>query len=100
MSDKPIYVESTEQFITLLLKWHENKVKELEHVLGIPEGVEITFNDQPATPLTGDLHKGFIMGVSLGLMTLGTLPFDSEPEETISNPEKGESPIADEPVIH
>ena len=75
-----VVVTDIDQFIQLLSGWHQNKVKTLEHILGVPEGTEVTFNEQAPQLLSGDLHKGFIIGLSLALMELGTLPFGAEME--------------------
>lgn len=73
-----VVVSDIDQFIQLLSGWHQNKVKTLEHMLSVPEGIEVTFNDEAPQILSGDLHKGFLMGLSLALMELGTLPFAAE----------------------
>ena len=75
-----VVVTNIDQFIQLLSGWHESKVKTLEHMLSVPEGIEVTFNEEAPQILTGDLHKGFLMGLSLALMELGTLPFGVEME--------------------
>ena len=79
-TQETVVVADIDQFIQLLSGWHQNKVKTLEHMLGVPEGIEVTFNDEAPQILTGDLHKGFVMGLSLALMELGTLPFAAEME--------------------
>lgn len=83
MSQAPqtLIVEDIDQFIQLLSGWHETKVKTLEHFLSMPEGIEVTFNNEAPQILSGDLHKGFLMGLSLALMELGTLPFGVEVED-------------------
>ena len=75
-----VLVQDIDQFIQLLSGWHQGKVQTLEHMLGVPEGIEVTFNEEAPQILTGDLHKGFLMGLSLALMELGTLPFGVEME--------------------
>lgn len=95
MSEKldTVHVENIDHFIQILFAWHENKVKVLEHMLQIPEGTVVTFNDEGEQTLEGDLHKGFIIGLSLGLMELGTLPFAAEVDEE-------ERTKPDEPIKH
>ena len=73
-----VLVADIDQFIQLLSGWHQSKVKALEHMLGVPEGIEVTFNEEDPQILSGDLHKGFLIGLSLALMELGTLPFGVE----------------------
>ncbi len=87
-------VSDLDQFVRHLVAWHQMKVTELEHMLKIPQGVEVTFNDEGPQVLTGDLHKGFLIGLSLGLMELGSLPFVFETEEVPPS-----TPV-DEPVKH
>ena len=89
-----VVVADIDQFIQLLSGWHQNKVKNLEHMLEVPEGVEVEFNDEGTQILTGDLHKGFLIGLSLALMELGTLPFAAETEV------ENEPSASDEPVKH
>lgn len=90
MSQAPqtLIVENIDQFIQLLSGWHEGKVKTLEHMLGMPEGIEVTFNDEAPQILSGDLHKGFLMGLSLALMELGTLPFGVEIDDSPAAPDE------------
>ena len=96
MSDQPqqpaeatqpetLYVENIDQFIALLFAWHENKVKTMEHMLTIPEGTEVSFSDEAPTALSGDVYKGFQIGLSLALLEFGTLPFMAEPAPDAAN---------------
>jgi hypothetical protein len=83
-----VVVADIDQFIQLLSGWHESKVKTLEHFLSMPEGVEVTFNNEATQTLSGDLHKGFLMGLSLALMELGTLPFGVEIDDSPAAPDE------------
>lgn len=73
-----IEVESLDMFVRLLQQWHSSKVKVLEHMLEIPTGTEADFEGLGKVNLVGDVRNGFIMGLSLALMELGTLPFVSD----------------------
>lgn len=73
-----VLIEDLDQFVVLLTDWHEHKVKILEKMMEIPEGSEATFGDQEPKVLTGDYREGFVMGLSLALIELGSLPFISE----------------------
>ena len=90
MNQKPetVLVQNIDQFIQLLSGWHQSKVQTLEHMLGMPEGIEVTFNDEAPQILSGDLHKGFLMGLSLALMELGTLPFGVEIDDQPAAPDE------------
>jgi len=94
--DNTVHIKNIDHFIQILCHWHEGKVKTLEHMLGIPQGVEVTFNDDGPQILQGELHRGFIIGLSLGLMELGTLPFAVEMEEE----EEAKPATVNEPVQH
>lgn len=83
-----VHVTDLDQFIRHFMGWHQTKVTQLEHMLQVPEGIEVTFNEGEPQILKGDLHKGFIIGLSLGLMELGSLPFLAE----------FEPPSPDEPI--
>lgn len=73
-------INDLDQFVQILLAWHQDKVKRLEHMLTIPEGVEVMVNEGEAQELSGDLHKGFLIGLTVGLMELGILPFATSKE--------------------
>jgi hypothetical protein len=96
-------VNDLDQFVRILTAWHSEKVTALEHMLQVPEGVEVTFQNEKPQALTGDLHKGFIIGLTLGLMELGTLPFLTEYEPNETTPAKPEQlPLLDDEckVVH
>lgn len=78
-------VENIDHFIALLFAWHENKVKTLEHMMAIPEGTEVSINDEAPVALSKDLYKGFQIGLSLALLEFGTLPFMAEPDPDAAN---------------
>ena len=59
----------------ILFAWHSNKVASLEHMLSMPKGVEVTVNDETPIMMTDEIHKGFIIGLTVALIELGTLPF-------------------------
>lgn len=73
-----VMVEDLDTFVSILMDWHAAKVKTLEHMVDIPEGSEVTINDGMAKILEGDYRDGFILGLTLSLMELGTLPFICE----------------------
>lgn len=85
-----LHVESIDHFVQILSAWHQGKVKVLQHMLTIPPGTEVSFNDKPAQKLDGDFHQGFIVGLSLALMEMDTLPFVFEATEP--SPPSDESP--------
>ena len=90
-------VVNLNQFVTLLSKWHENRVAQLEHLLEIPEGTEASLNDEVSVELKGDVRTGFLIGITLGLAQLGTLPFAVEMEDTPELPD-GQEAVSPEPA--
>ena len=68
-------VQNLEHFIAIISDWHGTRVQELEQIMQVPEGVSVTFNEDAPVALVGDLRQGFIMGISLALIRIGTLPF-------------------------
>ena len=72
-------VETVDQFGTLLLRWFGNTNQRLKHLLTLPVGTEFQIGEDKSFRLTGDAHRGFLLGVNLALMELDTLPFTSEP---------------------
>ena len=91
---KTVMVNDLDQFVRVLVAWHAKKVATLRHMKDIPEGTEATQDDQPPVILTGDVLKGFRMGLDLALEELGTLPFEAELEEV---PVKAEQAQAQAP---
>ena len=77
----PEVIDAQEHLIPLLMNWHENKVNVLKHLQGIPEGTEVLINDTETVLLSGDLMKGFHLGISVALIELGTLPLGYLPDE-------------------
>lgn len=74
-----------DDFVRHLSRWHDVNVKRVRHALDIPDGTEmaITTHDGQARTevIAGDVRTGFIMGLELALMCLGTLPFVVETDE-------------------
>lgn len=75
-----IQVESLDQFVQYLVRWHETKVALLKHMEKIPEDavVEIDGVDQAFTP---EMREGFKLGITVALAELGTLPFGFETDD-------------------
>ena len=86
-----LVIEDMNQFVQLLVAWHSEKVKVLEHMLQVPDGSVMETNGIKAT-LTGDLLAGFKAGIELALMELGTLPFayETEPPEAANDSTQAE----------
>ena len=75
-----IQVESLDQFVQYLVRWHDTKVRLLKHMETIPEDavVEIEGVDHAFTP---EMRQGFKLGITVALAELGTLPFGFETDD-------------------
>ena len=71
-------VADLDQFVRLLTQWHDNRKSVLSYMLTIPEGSEVSVNEGEMHTLSGDLLKGFTIGITTALIELGTLPFVAE----------------------
>lgn len=95
---KTLMIDSLDEFVFHLVNWHKRKIATLRHMAAIPEGVEVTFNSDPPTTLQGDMHKGFLMGLSVALHEVGTLPFEAE-VVTTSDADQQPLPSAEAGVV-
>lgn len=101
---KTVMVDDLDQFVRVLMAWHANKVAMLRHLQNIPDGTEASKDDEEPVILTGDMLKGFQMGLEVALEEMGTLPFEAELEEvpvqaqeaqaTEANQDESEAPAA------
>lgn len=84
-----LHVTDLDQFVRLLVAWHDTKVRLLKHMEDIPEDavVEIDGVDHQFTP---EMRRGFTLGITVALAELGTLPFaaETEVEPSASNDEQ------------
>lgn len=78
VNNTTIPISDLNEFVTRLISWHTHKVEILEHLKSIPENSGVQQDDGKEIPLTGDLHKGFLLGLHVALCELGTLPFAIE----------------------
>ena len=90
-SDETLAIDSLDHFVFLLTAWHKNKVDQMKQMLQIPEGIAVSINEAPEIPLAGDLHKGFLMGLTVGLAAFEDLPFLVTTEEPNVSTPSGES---------
>lgn len=74
-SNDTVILSDIDTFVTALTTWHKKQIATLAHMQKIPNGTEVCFNEGKTDVLTGDLLKGFIMGIELALIEMGTLPF-------------------------
>jgi hypothetical protein len=87
-----VAVNDLNQFVFLLSNWHQDRVAVLKQMMEIPQGFEVEMEGEAPMALTGDLHKGFKIGLIVALSELGVLPFVAE-----TNAQESET-ASDEPV--
>lgn len=72
-------VEDLNTFLKKYLPWHKSKIRQLQHMLTVPDGMEVQLGDETTLILTGDALIAFRIGIELCLSELGKLPFNLEP---------------------
>lgn len=79
-----IPVDNIHEFVHFLNGWHQERVKQLRHMIEMPEGITMIVGEgaeEKSVTMEGQLLAGFKAGVELALMQLGTLPFSVELED-------------------
>lgn len=95
-------IKSVDEFGALLFNWHHRQISTIRHFLDVPEGVEVKVGEEEQIVLTGDVLRGYKLGLELSLHYLGTLPFGYTPDEVVEEEVTEEAAPADDaaPVIH
>lgn len=89
VTERIIPIESVDQLAHLLNQWHQHKLRVLQHMMAIPEGTEVSINEETEHKLEGDVLKGFQIGVSLCLIEFNSLPFSPMDQEELSDDARG-----------
>ena len=76
-----VQVSDLDQFVRLLVGWHANRVRRMEHLLTIPDGAELQLEDDAPVVIDGEARKAFLIAVHLCLSEVGVLPFKAVPDE-------------------
>jgi len=90
-----VVVETVEAMMTLLGRWHRNKMARLSHLMLVPEGAEFEILDRDTQQvktikLTGELREAFKLGLQFAKVEFKQLPFVAEMEDPA--PPAGDSP--------
>lgn len=102
-AEQTMMIDSLDDFVRVLLHWHQNKVGLLMHMMSIPPGTEVSDSETPNEPplvLQGDALKGFQLGLKTALHEMGSLPFEAELEIVPEGSEAGSSSQAELPLSH
>ena len=76
--DDVVEVKDLGQFTAMLQAWHKKQVATLHHLSLIPMGTTVQSEGEADLILTGDVLRGYQMGISISLAHLGELPFNAE----------------------
>lgn len=82
-----IQVNDLQQFVNIMVAWHSRKVKVLEHMLQMPDGIEMQVGDDAVIVLEGVAMQAYKAGINFALMEMGKLPFAVEYEQESANDE-------------
>lgn len=83
-------INTLDDFAAVITQWHHIVLKRLEHLQTVPDGIEFTVGEGEVEKLTGDLRKGFLMGLSMATSEISKLPFQSTADDTEpSDPAQG-----------
>lgn len=74
-------IKSVNEFGALLFNWHHRQIATINHFLDVPEGIEVKVGEEEQLTLSGDVLRGYRLGLELSLHYLGTLPFNYTPDE-------------------
>lgn len=66
--------ENLEEMLDGIVDWHESFVASLQHMLHIPEGIEVSLNGSESITMSSDIHKGFIIGVTVAMIEAASFP--------------------------
>lgn len=94
-AEQTVMIASLHEFVQLLQSWHTQQVKAIEHFKDIPEGSEVSDDDNTPVVLAGEARKGFILGLKTALNFIGELPFVAELEEIPATEEAQSQPESD-----
>ena len=90
-SDPNLQIDDLTAFVSILTRWHQVKVHELNHLLTIPDeshiGVILEENGETKEHvMQGEMLEGFKAGIKVALTALGQLPFTYVLEDGPTNP--------------
>lgn len=95
-------IKSVNEFGALLFNWHHRQIATINHFLDVPEGTEVKVGEEGQITLSGDVLRGYKLGLELSLHYLGTLPFSYTPDEVVKEEVTEETAPADDaaPATH
>lgn len=87
-----ITINTPDQFATLIVAWHTNRMAQLSHMIQVPDGVELCLPDEKGedVPMTTEQREAFKSGLIVAKALFAELPFESIPVEEAQAPAEGE----------
>lgn len=76
-----VEVTDMDQMVRILIKWNEEKVAVLRHMIDIPEHSQVEIQNDNPLVLSGDVRRAFQLGIQMSLEELGNLPFTVDHSE-------------------
>lgn len=77
-----VEIQDLDQFVKILVSWHTLRCKAIQALIEVPEGTTFQVGDDGKdVVLTGPTLAGFVFGLEMAMMQLGTLPFVAELED-------------------
>lgn len=84
--DGSFQITTVHQFAGLFHAWHRKTMQRLDHFQNVPDGIEFTVGDGASEKLTGDLRRGFLMGMSMAASEVANVPFVTTTEDESDSP--------------
>lgn len=81
MNQETVVVTELDQFVSILIDWHEHQVATIQHLYEAPEGIEVQEEDGEPFKLEGDVRRAYQLGLQMAMEYLGKLPFNPEYED-------------------
>lgn len=85
-----IAIESTDQLMELIIRWHNSVLAQLEYIsnTGSDVGMEVEDNDSGEVQhLTGQRMEDFVKGILVAKTIIGKLPFEMQEVFTPEQPQ-------------
>lgn len=76
-----IPVKDTNQLASVIVQWHTLQLARTEHMLNVPEGTEVEFEDGENLVLEGKVLSAYRLGLQVALHNFRELPIAAQFEK-------------------
>ena len=80
MTTEYVEIQTVDQLALAFFEWHKRQLATLDHFKAIPDGSEVEIEGEKLV-LTGDVMKGFSIGLEMGRQIFGKLPIQVTEED-------------------